>query len=177
MPDDTSVPAITAAHVDHGALAAAEHGLTRSPHWPHVRAEQLRRQPACQATGLTEADGAQNEAHHRFPFHEVVLAGRPDLELDLRNLITLARHPVDAHLIIGHLDDFRSSNLDVAEDCARWHGKSMEEVRADPIWQGKHTARMKPWADWTEQEKKDFRERLDQVFPRAVVILPHPEAA
>lgn len=163
--------------LDHGAAAAAEHGLTRSPHWPHVRAEQIKRQPVCQASGLTAADGAQNEAHHIFPFHLCVLLGRPDLELDLRNLITLARAPVDPHLLLGHLDDFRSSNLDVVADCVRWHGKSDAEIKADPLWQGKHAGRMKPWAEWNDQEKLDFRAHLDKTFPPAVVILPHAGVA
>lgn len=163
---------------DRGASAAAEHGLERSPHWPHVRAEQLKRQPACQASGLTATlHGAQLEAHHIWPFHFCVLVGRPDLELDLRNLITLARAPVDPHLMLGHLDDFRSSNLDVITDCVRWQGKSDAELRADPLWQGKHAGRMKPWAEWSDAEKTDFRAHLDVVFPLAVVIPPLPVAA
>ena len=160
-------------HADHGALAAAEHGLARSPHWPHVRAEQLRRQPACQATGLTEADGANLEAHHRYAFHLAALVGRPDLELDLRNLITLARGPaIDAHLLLGHLDDFRSYNPDVAEDCVIWHGKTEAEIKDDPRWRAKHAERPKPWAEWTFAEKADFKAELDRLFPPAVVILP-----
>lgn len=157
---------------DRGAASASEHGLERSPHWPHVRAEQIRRQPVCQASGLTAANG-ELEAHHVYPFHFCVLVGRPDLELDLRNLITLARAPVDPHLLLGHLDDFRSSNLDVVADCVHWHGKSDAEIKADPVWQRKHAGRMKPWAEWNEQEKVDFRARLDEIFPAAVVIVPH----
>lgn len=157
---------------DHGAAAAAEHGLTRSPHWPHVRAEQLKRQPVCQATGLTAATGAELEAHHIWPFHFCVLVGRPDLELDLRNLITLARAPVDVHLLLGHLDDFRSSNLDVAKDCIEWHGRSEAEIKADTLWQDKHAARMPPWGEWTDAEKRDFRAHLDAALPPAVVIPP-----
>lgn len=160
------------APVDRGAHAALEHGLARSGHWPHVRAEQLRRQPVCQATGLTAADGAELEAHHIYPFHFCVLVGRPDLELDLRNLITLARAPDDVHLLLGHLDDFRSSNLDVVGDCRTWFGHTEVEIKGDPLWQGKHAARMKPWAEWNDQERADFRAHLDQVFPPAVVILP-----
>ena len=160
-------------HPDHGAAAAAEHGLARSPHWPHVRAEQLRRQPVCQATGLTEADGALLEAHHVRAFHLCALVGRPDLELDLRNLITLARHPVDPHLLLGHLDDFRSYNPDVADDCVTWHGKTDAEIKDDPRWRAKHAERPKVWADWTDREKADFRDELDRLFPPAVVILPH----
>lgn len=163
-------------HHDRGAHAAAEHGLERSPHWPHVRAEQLKRQPICQATGMN-APAAELEAHHINPFHFCVLVGRPDLELDLRNLITLAREPVDVHLLLGHLDDFKSSNLDVTQDCVTWHGKSEAEIKADLLWQGKHTARMKPWAEWSDQDKIDFKAHLDKTFPPAVVILPHPVAA
>jgi hypothetical protein len=182
----TDAPA-SAPPPDHGARAAAEHGVARSPHWPHVRAEQLRREPLCQATGLTAA-GAELEAHHIYPFHCCVLAGRADLELDLRNLITLARHPIDVHLLLGHLDDFRSSNLDVAADAAEWSARwqaapaasdeaAEAAIKADPVWRGRHAARMRPWAEWTAAERADFRAHLDQLFPPAVVILPHPAAA
>lgn len=191
-PNWPSVGSAEPAHHDHGAAEAARHGLARSPHWPHVRAEQLRRQPVCQATGLTEAAGAALEAHHVFPFHFCALVARPDLELDLRNLITLARHPVDVHLLLGHLDDFRSSNLDVVADAGAWYSRSPfcrakdgahvddgpwerfgEAIKADSAWQAKHAARMKPWDEWSDGDKTAFRALLDRTFPPAVVILPH----
>ena len=32
------------------------------------------------------------QVHHVFPFHSCIALGLPDLELDLRNLITLREH-------------------------------------------------------------------------------------
>ena len=56
--------------------------------------------------------------HHIFPFHYCIALGRPDLELDDRNLITLCEDEAgkpgqNHHLLVGHLDDFESSNLAV----------------------------------------------------------------
>lgn len=65
----------------------------RSPQWPKVRSEFLRRHGKC------EACGTRNDlnVHHVKPFHLY-----PEKELDPTNLITLCR---DCHLRYGHACD------------------------------------------------------------------------
>ena len=46
-----------------------------------------------------------------FLFHYVVLVGRPDLELDPRNLLTLCIRPdCEHHVLLGYLGDYESYN-------------------------------------------------------------------
>lgn len=79
-------------------------GAERSSQWPRVRKEHLRKHPFCAVTG----DFRDIEVHHCIPFNE-----NPALELDPDNLITLRR---DIHLLVGHLNSFRSYNVDVKAD-------------------------------------------------------------
>ncbi len=103
VPTEESSPAFMAAHA------------ARSPSWAKVRRLRLEREPACAVCGTR--DGL--EVHHIIAFHE-----RPDLELDDGadgtgkdgNLITLCR---PHHLLLGHLDSWRSWNVHVREDAAR----------------------------------------------------------
>ena len=80
----------------------------RSSHWRIVRKEHLAQFPTCQACG---AKWLLN-VHHMRPFHL-----HPELELDLANLITLCMVN-ECHLLIGHGDDFKAYNPDVAADAA-----------------------------------------------------------
>lgn len=174
------LPPVLAANlaVDHGLMEAIAHGVpARSGHWPHVRAEQLRLFPRCAATGLSAADGALLEAHHIEPFHLCVLVGRADLELDLRNLITLARCPIDAHLLLGHDDNFRKSDLDPFEAARIWAKKTEAEIRADPAWLARSNTARPVWSAWTDKMKADYLAYLNAKYPRAVVLPPHPLAA
>lgn len=54
----------------------AKFNLKRSSEWPEV--ERIFKHPGCAACGATTS----LNVHHMFPFHDVVLRGRPDLELD-----------------------------------------------------------------------------------------------
>lgn len=89
----------------------------RSRKWPDVRRQHLDKHPTCEVcNGNTSL-----EVHHKEPFHV-----RPDLELDLKNLITLCsakKNGVDCHLVYGHLGDYRSINKDVVVDSAVWNRK------------------------------------------------------
>lgn len=146
---------------DPATLEAARHGVARSVHWPRVEREFREANPACAACGSTE--GVQ--VHHCFDFHEAVLLGRPDLELDPRNLITLCEGPLQHHLLIGHLDDFRSYNPAVREDVLTFAPLDALSVRVSPIWRAKHDTRPKPWDEWTEEQKQSVRADLDEQLP------------
>jgi len=86
-------------------------GLTkRSPHWPTVEKHFREVHPTCAACGGTE----RLNVHHIIPFHV-----NAALELDPNNLITLCMGKLECHLKIGHMDDFKRSNPNVKEDCAK----------------------------------------------------------
>src|SRR5271156_5004266 len=133
--------------VDHGheeALRTIGHG--RSPRWAACEKTFRGVHPQCVCCLVKSTTHIQ--IHHRFPFHYCVALGRPDLELDMRNLITLCEWPShpspDHHLIVGHLDDFQSSNLDVAEDASTFRGMSAAKIKSDPRWIAKVKNRLVP---------------------------------
>lgn len=90
--------------------------VSRSPHWPAVRAAKLKQQPTCEATGSTD----DLEVHHIIPFHE-----DPALELSEANLIVLNR---PAHFIVGHLCSWRSWNPNIRKDAANL----LKKIQARP---------------------------------------------
>lgn len=86
----------------------------RSPQWPKVRAEHLRKEPCCRACGARE----KLEVHHIWPFS---WPGGQGLELEPANLVTLCESPShNCHLWVGHLGDYRSRNPDVLEHADLW---------------------------------------------------------
>jgi hypothetical protein len=161
-----------AAHQDHGAAVAAQYGIARSPEWPRVEKQHLELQPHCVACKPGTNSQVKLQVHHIFPFHYCVALGRPDLELDQRNLITLcedeAGHPADNHhLLIGHLDDFQSSNLDVVTDAqTTFQGMSAADIKEDPRWKQKEAMRLKPLDKMTSQDKADFQVEMNARFPK-----------
>jgi hypothetical protein len=112
------------------------------------------------------------QVHHIFPFHYCRLLGRPDLELDLRNLVTLCedeagRPGENHHLLVGHLDDFQSSNLDVVRDATTtFFGMVSAAIRADHRWLAEHTARLPHIQDMTPKQKEDFTKAMNAAYPR-----------
>jgi 5-methylcytosine-specific restriction protein A len=82
-------------------------GGERSSKWPAVRNYFVKLHPACEACGTTES----LNVHHIIPFHE-----RPELELDLANLITLCR---DHHFSLGHFRNWSKYNPNVRRDAAK----------------------------------------------------------
>ena len=130
--------------------------IARSPEWPRVERAHLQRQRHCICCkpGSTRA-GLQ--VHHIFPFHDCVALGRPDLELDDRNLITLCEDEADRpgqnhHLLVGHLDDFESSNLAVVQDAARtFYGMDATAIKSDVTWLRKKAIR---WDSSGRQQRR-----------------------
>jgi 5-methylcytosine-specific restriction protein A len=97
--------------------AVRSFGVGRSKHWPALRANHLKRFPACAATGST----ADLEVHHVVPVHV-----EPGRELDPGTLITLTRW---AHLWVGHAGNWRDYNPDVRR-CARLFAEWVANRRA-----------------------------------------------
>lgn len=158
-------------HVDHGAIEAARFGIPRSPKWPGVEKAHLAIQPRCVCCEPGADTKAALQVHHIFPFHYCIALGRPDLELDQRNLITLCEDEdgkpgENHHLLVGHLDDFASSNLNVVDDAkATFHGMSATAIRADVKWQAKVKTRLLPLDKMTPADKQAFKDAMNKRFP------------
>lgn len=156
---------------DHGAEEAARHGVKRSDKWPAAREKHLQNEPHCVACKPGAKSRFPLQVHHIFPFHYCVLLGRPDLELDQRNLITLCENernePGDNHhLLIGHLDDFKSSNLRVEHDATEtFHGMAADVIQADRRWLMERATRLKPLDEMTAQDKEAFKKEMNAHFP------------
>jgi len=136
--------------------------LRRSPKWPEVEKAFRAKYPQC-ASGV---ENAPLNVHHMFPFHYVVLCGRPDLELDPRNLMTLCTaEDTEHHVLVGHLDDYESYNPQVMEFVQTYKGKAAADIRADVAWQKAHAGRPKHVDLMSQQEKDAFKTMLDGKFP------------
>ena len=155
--------------MDRGAQEALRTiGRARSSKWSGVERAFRKLHPQCVCCVVASTKHVQ--IHHRFPFHYCVALGRPDLELDMRNLITLCEWPShknpDHHLMVGHLDDFQSSNLDVAEDAVTFRGMSEAQIRRDARWIAKVKLRLVPLDQMTAKDKASFTKRMNATFPK-----------
>jgi hypothetical protein len=163
---------MSTATVDHGAVVAARLGIARSPEWPKVEAAHLRSQPKCVCCKPGTNPNAGVQVHHIFPFHYCIALGRPDLELDDRNLITLCEDEPgkpadDHHLLVGHLEDFQSSNLDVVQDAQKtFFGMTSAQIKSNAAWQAKKAARLKPLDKMTPADKNAFVAQMNSRFPK-----------
>jgi 5-methylcytosine-specific restriction endonuclease McrA len=125
LPEGGRIPARTR---DPGEAVARMYGRSRSPEWPALAHAHLQKEPACVACGYR---GKGLQVHHIKPFHLF-----PELELDPNNLITLCEvKGRDHHLLLGHLDDWESYNLNVRTDVKRFHNESAQQIKAEPAWQ------------------------------------------
>ena len=157
---------------DHGAEEAARHGVARSPEWPKVAREHLVKQPHCVCCKPGTNANAGVQVHHIFPFHYCIKLGRADLELDDRNLITLCEDEAgkpgqNHHLLVGHLDDFKSSNLRVSTDATEtFFGMGASDIKDDHRWLSEKAARLKPLDKMTDEDKHEFVNAMNSRFPR-----------
>ena len=159
--------------VDHREVPPNRpHEPSRSPDWPRVERAHIVEQPDCICCkpGTTTKTGVQ--VHHKFPFHYCVALGRPDLELDDRNLITLCENEPgklgeNHHLLVGHLDNFKSSNLEVVRDASvTFFGMTAAEIRASGYWKAKVQARLTLLGAMDEREKAAFAKLMNHTFPK-----------
>ena len=150
-----------------GTAVALSYGVPRSTHWPRVEKEHLAQHQNCLVCGKGVKDGVKVNVHHGFPFHFVVAVGRPDLELDERNLHTLCvEHEEEHHLLVGHLGSFESYNPYLKEDLRRYQGMAANDIRADPKYQQKVVGRPKSLGLMSSAERNALKHLLDTVFPK-----------
>jgi len=96
----------------------------RSPRWDDVRKIHLKSFPACAACGSE----TNLQVHHIKPFHLY-----PELELDEENLITLCETKAHkCHFKIGHLNNWRRENPNVAEDAVEYSTKNQNALENIP---------------------------------------------
>lgn len=156
--------------IDNGQVEASRHGVARSPEWPKVEKAHREKQPHCIACHPDSKGKIQ--VHHVFPFHYAIALGRPDLELDDRNLVSLCEteegtRAENHHLLIGHLGDFKEGNLDVVKDATvTFFGHTEDEIKTSNIWiSGVQNRRLKALDLMSDQEKKELRALMDSTFP------------
>ena len=142
----------------------------RSSEWPAVERRQLEQFPFCACCGPGKKDKGL-QVHHRLPFHYCTALGRPDLELDARNLITLCETEHDDpeanhHLLLGHLGNFQSDNVHVSDDVALFAGMSAASIEADPRWLARKATRLKLLSEMTNEDKTNFQSLMNAVFPQ-----------
>jgi hypothetical protein len=158
--------------VDHGARVAAVFGIHRSPYWSEVAREHLARQPRCVCCRPDYPGHGIPQVHHIFPFHYCIALGRPDLELDERNLITLCGPSRDRvgenhHLWIGHLDNFQTSNLSVVRDAKKvFFGMPANEFKTDEQWLRRAKRRLVPLELMSDQQKEALVNTMNRRMPR-----------
>jgi len=165
--------------IDYGAVEAARFGISRSPLWYEVQKKHLQLQPECVACKPGSVSGKEGlQVHHMFPFHYCILLGRPDLELDQRNLITLCEKEKsctaqDHHLLIGHLDDFKSSNLKVEVDAEHtYYNMTEDQIKDNKAWQAEKVNKLTPFDKMTQKEKDDYVALMNKTFPKTNMTLP-----
>lgn len=146
-------------------------GLERSNKWPALARRITKLVNACACCGKSYGPKTAGlNVHHLYAFHDCVLAGRPDLELDERNLIVLCQNesgvPTEqCHITAGHLADFQSFNPTLKADLKKWKGKSMAEVKATAEWKEKSKKRPKTYSKMTPAQQTAFRKMLDKKLP------------
>lgn len=79
----------------------------RSSLWDEVRDDFLEKNSTCAACGSTK----RLQVHHVIPF-----SNRPELELEVSNLITLCMGVNECHFRIGHGCSFKHYNPNVLAD-------------------------------------------------------------
>lgn len=162
---------------DAGTVAAKDHGVDRSSKWNGVRKTFLKTSPYCAACkaprgwkkllhhGKALIGLKPVQVHHQIPFHLCVNLGRPDLELDLRNLISLCEAGEGHHLVLGHLNDFKSYNPHILEHAKHFQGKTKAEIVADERWKKISHERPQPLDKMSEEDKKALLALMDSKFP------------
>jgi len=109
------------------------------------------------------------EVHHIFPLHFCVALGRPDLELDERNLMTLCadKNAGNHHLLVGHFDDYESMNLHARNEAVHmFHGLSATQILANIDWHHRAPKRPKHLGAMNAEQRRDLRELMDATFVR-----------
>lgn len=160
--------------IDVGLLVASSIGITeRSSKWSQVQKAFLKKHPYCVACGKKVKYKNNNglQVHHIIPYHICIELGRPDLELDERNLITLCQTNEEIttqnhHLLLGHLNDWESFNKTVKTNATKTFNKlSSEQIKLNLAWLKLCLKKPKRITDMTNQEKTQLRNYINKIFP------------
>ncbi|GEM_PF-2797795 len=146
----------------------------RSPDWPQVEAQHLKIQPYCVCCGRLKS-GPGLRVHHIIPYQICHHIGRPDLELDERNLITLCEGPMSEnhHLVVGHLQSLLSYNLEVAVDARfTFYGLNRTQILENPWWLSKVTHRPEGLEEMTGYNRDWLINYANDRFPRKAPASP-----
>jgi hypothetical protein len=105
--------------------------------------------------------------HHIIPFDVAVSCGRPDLELDPRNMITLCEGAQNHHIVVGHHGDWQSYNRHVRSDARRFDCacQPSEKIRKAAWWIEGHENRPKYLRGGNAADKATMKAFLDKIFP------------
>jgi len=145
---------------------------SRNPLWPGVEQAHLARHPGCAVCGVENPV----VVHHILPVQYCLALGRPELELDDRNLITLCQSRTgalcdDHHLYIGHLGDYHSFNLKVREDAeGRFKGSRKARLwfSVERIHSLQETLASFPHlASVTDAQLTALRRKVEELFPHS----------
>ena len=155
---------------DYGAGVARRYGYRRGPEWRAARRAYLKRQPSCAACKVQYRGFfaplrrlfTGTVVHHIVPIHVCFALGRPDLETDTRNLLTLcAGH----HLLIGHVLNYEEFNIYAKACVLRCWGKPTSEIWDNPEFKRFAEERYRPFSMWSDDEREAFRRKLWEKFP------------
>jgi hypothetical protein len=169
QPEITTTPPST--------LPATNGEPARSSRWASTRRAFLRTHPRCAACAdAAVPDPSTLNVHHVVPFHLVIAVGRPDLELDFRNLLTLCEGGEEHHLVVGHLGDWDSYNVHVVADAARpdCHGHTRRDIEALAWWITARANRPRLGSNPSTADRAQLRAWLDATYPPS--LQPTPEA-
>jgi hypothetical protein len=109
--------------------------------------------------------------HHIFPVHYCRALGRPDLELDERNLVTLCesepgRPGFNHHLLVGHLGDFEAANPSSRADATgRFLARTAAQLRIDRTWLEAVAGRLPMLASMPDTARTAFASTMNQAIP------------
>lgn len=164
---------------DQGLAVAEKHAvLARSARWPTERKKFLVKSPYCKACNppkrlskighsILHAVGLPPvQVHHIIPFHFCVMLGRPELELDERNLITLCESGLNHHLVIGHFNSFHTFNPSVFTFVAKYQGWDGEKIKADPYYAKAIVSRPKTWDEMSGPDRASLLHLMNQLYPK-----------
>jgi hypothetical protein len=112
--------------------------LARSHLWTERAKIHLTVQSSCLVCGTKE----NLNVHHKYPYSYIIGLGRPDLELDERNLFTLCE---PHHLIVGHLDWFESYNPKLEYFISLCRGLLISQIRSLQDWRNAVAFRPLPY--------------------------------
>jgi hypothetical protein len=148
-------------------LSKADHEEKRSPEWPAYRDAYLKANPKCSVCSAT----TDLQVHHIYPVSYIYEVGREDLELNFKNYMTLCESERGAngenhHLLVGHLDSFKSRNINVRDDSRKFRNRPHKkaDIEGDADWKKEKATRPKPASDMTNAEKDALKAELVHLF-------------